>query len=109
MFFKDFYLYIHERHRDRQRHRQRGKQAPCREPDAGFNPRTPGSHPEPKADAQPLSHPGVPPFFFFFFKILFIYLRERAQAGGAGEGEVDSSLSSEPDTGLSPRTPGIMT
>ena len=21
---------------------------------------TPGSHPEPKADAQPLSHPGVP-------------------------------------------------
>ena len=29
--------------------------------DAGFDPRTPGSRPEPKADAQPLSHPGVPP------------------------------------------------
>ena len=26
----------------------------------GFNPRNPGSHPEPKADAQPLSLPGVP-------------------------------------------------
>ena len=36
------------------------KQAPCREPDARLNPRTPGSQPKPKADAQPLSHPGVP-------------------------------------------------
>ena len=27
--------------------------------DAGFNPGTPGSHPEVKADAQPLSHPRV--------------------------------------------------
>ena len=26
----------------------------------GLNPRIPGSHPEPKADAQPLSHPGIP-------------------------------------------------
>ena len=29
-------------------------------PDEGLNPRTTGSRPEPKADAQPLSHPGVP-------------------------------------------------
>ena len=28
--------------------------------DVGLDPRTPGSHPEPKADAQPQSHPGVP-------------------------------------------------
>ena len=40
---------------ERQIHRQREKQAPCREPNAGFNPRTPGSRPEPKADAQLLS------------------------------------------------------
>ena len=46
--------------RERQKHTQREKQAPCREPDVGLNPRTLGSHPEPKADAQPLSHPGVP-------------------------------------------------
>ena len=26
----------------------------------GLDPGTPGSHPEPKADAQGLSHPGVP-------------------------------------------------
>ena len=45
---------------ERQRHRQREKHAPHREPDVAFNPRTLGSHPELKADAQPLSHPGVP-------------------------------------------------
>ena len=41
-------LFIHERQRqrERQRHRQREKQrekqAPCREPDVGVDPRTPG-------------------------------------------------------------------
>ena len=45
---------------DRQKHRQREKQAPLREPDAGHNPRTPGSHPELKANTQLLSHLGVP-------------------------------------------------
>ena len=57
-FFLRSYLFIHERHRERQRHRQREKQAPCREPHVGLGPRTPGSCPEPKADAQPLSPPG---------------------------------------------------
>ena len=42
-----------------QRHRQREKQAPREEPDAGLDPRTLGSGPEPKADAQPLSHPNA--------------------------------------------------
>ena len=60
LFLKRFYLFIHKKHRERQRHRQRENQAPCREPDVGLNPRTPGSRPEPKTDAQPLSHPGVP-------------------------------------------------
>ena len=31
----------------------------CREPDVELDPWTPGSQPEPKADAQPLSHPGT--------------------------------------------------
>ena len=57
-------LFIHERHthteRERQRQRKREKQAPWREPNVGLHPRTPGSHPEPKVEAQPLSHPGVP-------------------------------------------------
>ena len=46
--------------RQRERHRQREKQAPCGEPDVGFDPRTPGSRPGPKAGAKPLSHPGIP-------------------------------------------------
>ena len=55
-------MFIHERHREReeQRHRHREKQAPSGEPDAGLNPRTSGSRPEPKADTQPLSYPGAP-------------------------------------------------
>ena len=55
---------MRDRERKRQRHRQREKQAPCGEPDVGLDPRTPGSRPEPKADTQPLSHPGVPLFNF---------------------------------------------
>ena len=31
--------------REREAERQREKQAPCREPDAGLNPGSPGSHP----------------------------------------------------------------
>ena len=50
------------RERERQRHRRREKQAPCREPDVGLDPGTPGSYPGPKAGAKPLSHPGIPCF-----------------------------------------------
>ena len=57
---------------ERGRNRQREKQAPCREPDvrleldeglepdAVLDPGTLGSCSEPKEDAQPLSHPGIP-------------------------------------------------
>ena len=69
-FFKDFiYLFMRHTHTQRQRHRQREeKQAPRREPDMGLDPRTLGLHPEPKTDAQPLSHPCVPIFMFLKFK-----------------------------------------
>ena len=53
---------MRDRERERQRDRPREKQASCWKPDMGLDPRTPGSHPESKADAQPLSHPGVPCF-----------------------------------------------
>ena len=36
-----------------------------REPDMGFDPRSPGSHPRPKAGTKPLRHRGIP-----IFKIL---------------------------------------
>ena len=49
-FFKEFiYLFIRDRERERQRHRQREEQAPCREPDAGLDPGSPGSGPGLKA------------------------------------------------------------
>ena len=51
-----------KRERERQRHRQREKQAPCRDPDVGLDPRTPRLRHGPKADSKPLSHPGVPVF-----------------------------------------------
>ena len=46
-----FKIYSLQRERERQRHRQREKQAPCREPNLGLDPRTLGSQPELKADA----------------------------------------------------------
>ena len=61
IFINFIYLFIRDTER-RQRHRQREKQTPCRKPDVGVHPKTPGSCPEIKADAQPLSHPGVPIF-----------------------------------------------
>ena len=47
--------------RDREREaetRQSEKQAPCREPDVGLDPRSPGSRRGKKAGAKPLGHPG---------------------------------------------------
>ena len=61
-FFKILFVYSCETQREKQRPRQREKQAPRREPNVGLDPRTLGSGPDPKADAQPLSHPGVPVF-----------------------------------------------
>ena len=46
--------------RERQRHRQREKQAPCKEPDVGLNPGTPGACSGLNASAKMLNHPGIP-------------------------------------------------
>ena len=45
-----------------------------RKPNVGLDPRTPGSHPGPKAGAKPLSHPGIP--FTNYFKAPFDTLSE---------------------------------
>ena len=50
------------RERERQKHSQREKQAPCREPDVGLNPGSPGSGAE--GGAKQLSHPGCPNIYF---------------------------------------------
>ena len=59
LFFKDF-IYLFMRDTERQKYRQREKQASCGGW-CGTRSRTPGSCPEPKAGAQPLSHPGAAP------------------------------------------------
>ena len=59
--FLRFYLFMRERGRNIGRGRGRlcaGN--PMRNSIPGLDPGTPGSCPEPKADTQPLSHPGVP-------------------------------------------------
>ena len=37
-----------------------GEAAPCREPDMGLDPGTPGSRPGPKTGTKLLNHPGMP-------------------------------------------------
>ena len=54
---KILYIYSWETERETQRE----KQAPCWKPDVGLHPQTPGSLLGPKADAQPLAPPGIPP------------------------------------------------
>ena len=54
------YLFMKDRDRERQRYRQREKRDSHRQRDVGLNPRTLGSLLGPKAEAQLLSHPGIP-------------------------------------------------
>ena len=59
-FLKKFYLFIHEKHRKRGRDIARGRSrlhagSLMWDSIPGL-----GSRSEPKADAQPLSHPGIP-------------------------------------------------
>ena len=69
--------------RDTERARGIGRgrsRLPMEEPDAGLDPGTLGSWPEPKVDAEPaerLSHPGVPGWKIF-----------KALSGGVGGGQV---------------------
>ena len=60
--------------RKKQRQRQREKQAPCKAPNVGLDPGTAGSRPQLKADAQLLSHPGVPTIVSLKPRILFCLL-----------------------------------
>ena len=65
-FFNFFLFFIYDRHTVREREREAETQAEGeagsmhREPDVGLDPGSLGSYPGPKADAQPLSHPGIP-------------------------------------------------
>ena len=72
-FLKDFYLFIHETHTHTHTHTQREREGetgqgrsrlPVKSLIWDSIPGPLGSWPESKADAQPLSHPGVPVMYF---------------------------------------------
>ena len=72
-FLNMLFIYSWETHTERQRHRQREKQAPCGEPNAGLDTRTPRSCLELKADVQPLSHPAASPSASFNCKQFCVF------------------------------------
>ena len=58
--FKKYFIHLFMRNTERKTETQaEGEAGSHREPDVGLDPRTPGSQPELKADAQPLSHPHI--------------------------------------------------
>ena len=74
-FFFKYFIYLFMRDTERMAETQaREKQAPCRDPDVGFDPGSPGSRPGPKAGAKPLRHPGIPQFDSFLFEAIRFFL-----------------------------------
>ena len=64
LFVKILFIYSWETHRGRDTGRGRSRLL-ARTLMVGLDPSTPGSRPELKTDAQPLSHPGAPIYFLF--------------------------------------------
>ena len=60
-------MIVREREREREAETQAEGEAGSMhwEPDVGFDPRSPGSRPGPKAGAKPLRHPGIPELNIF--------------------------------------------
>ena len=70
--FKRFYLFIHETEREREAETQaEGESGSMQGTWRGTRSQIPGSCPEPKADTQPLSYPGIP--FLCFFCLFFCF------------------------------------
>ena len=53
-------MIVREREREAETQAEGEAGSMHREPDVGFDPGSPGSHPGPKAGAKPLCHPGIP-------------------------------------------------
>ena len=58
-------MIVTEREREAETQAEGGAGSMHREPDVGFDPRSPGSRPGPKTGAKPLRHPGIPMLNFF--------------------------------------------
>ena len=85
IFLKDF-IYSFMRDPERQRHRQWEKQATRREPDAGLHPVSPGSQPEPKANALTAEPPRHLSLSLSLKKISYLSIPERQRGRGRSKG-----------------------
>ena len=82
-FLNFLFYFIYDSHREREREKEREAETQAegeagsmhREPDVGFNPGSPGSHPGPKAGTKPLTHQGCPlkNFLKFLKRNVFFY------------------------------------
>ena len=83
-FFLRFYLFIHERHTERGRGVGRGRSRLLTGNLMWDSIPRPGSRPGQKADAQPLSHPGIPVVDYFELEGLEMGKRGRGLEMGLG-------------------------
>ena len=69
-------MVVTQREREREAETQAEGEAGSmhREPDVGFDPRSPGSRPGPKAGAKPLRHPGIPHYPHFIDEVIRLTL-----------------------------------
>ena len=104
LFFFFKILFINERHTKREAETQaEGEAGSMQGARCGTRSRIPVSYPEPKADAQPPSHPGVPSFVFshFIFQLMCVQQVSRALLSPS----VSSVAPGQPD--LLPKHPRI--
>ena len=75
----------------------------------GLDPKSPGSRPGPKAGTQPLSHPGVPIFFFFFKDFIYLFMKdtEKERERRRHRQREKQAPCREPDVELDPGALGI--
>ena len=85
-YFLNTYITLYQRHteRMRQRHRQREKQAPCRKPDVGLDPGSPGSHLGLKVVLNHWATEAAPEdsflkrfYLFIYFYFIYLFMRDR--------------------------------
>ena len=79
-FFFKFFLFTYDRHTVREREAETQAEGEAgsmhQEPDVGFDPGYPGSHPGPKAGAKPLRHPGIPYFCYCWVETTSFFKEE---------------------------------
>ena len=130
-FFKTFYLFIHERHREGERGRDTGRgksRLPCKEPDFGVDPGSPGSCPGLKVPLNCWATRAALHSTFYWhvaldwkvvkcrfpyslfcccccLKILFIYSWETQRERQSHRQREKQAPHRQPDVGLHPRPP----